>query len=58
MTVGKWIVVVCATLFCFVTIIFLRDLLTKKKEEPKTEDTAVQWSYEVEKINKESQQCV
>ena len=35
MTVGKWIVVVCATLFCFVTIIFLRDLLTKKKEEPK-----------------------
>jgi hypothetical protein len=35
MTVGKWIVVVCAILFCFVTIIFLRDLLTKKKEEPK-----------------------
>jgi len=33
MTLGKWIVVVCATLFCIVAIVFLRDLLTKKKEE-------------------------
>lgn len=33
-------------------------VLTEKKEEPDTEDTAMQWSYEVEKVNQESQQGV
>ena len=35
MTLGKWIVVACAILFCLVLIVFIRDLLTKKGEEPK-----------------------
>jgi hypothetical protein len=35
MTLGKWIVVACAILFCLVLIVFIRDLLTKKEEEPK-----------------------